>query len=305
MRKMIIWTAEERQKIATSVMAQMCFKLKLDPANATEDTFLKYKKFFIKIVVPAMESVFINQPDKLRSLKQWNDVPWLLNLLMDLVDGSKKERDEDEYVPEKALPAFEDRTEDDYAVKEFDRKQPFQEKVDSKLFEINMSAKTETLESLAHLIGPLIAPIIAQQVVSLLASQYRLTPLSYMEKHAAETSAAVREKVSARTKILIYGLLPAQQHDVSTAWSHKYNIVYKGSDKAKSIANEVLNGCEFAIGVTNFMNHAMDKRLHTHFKKNYVRVTGGVSAVKKSLADLWAKQHLPAKLETKEIKNGI
>ena len=148
----------------------------------------------------------------------------------------------------------------------------------------------------------LLAPMVAREVVKLLAAQFSLTPLSvgvqpryqphvpHHNPQPTDVSDIVRVKLPV---VLVYGLLNDQAAAVSKVWGHRFELRFRGAARGDKLMNDQLNGCAYAVSATSFMSHPVDARLQKHFKKNYIRTTGGVSSINKALNYLWARTNFP------------
>lgn len=252
-----------------------------------------------KVVVPVMQELFANNPSKIRLLHQHSSIPWLPwcwnQVRIELTLGSTTKHDMEPvaevvdtqtHTPPTPLPVV---------------NQPL---IVSMTGHFDMTALATAL-----------APLIAAEVVKLLVkngdvltalrdSAYEDTSDSMSLVHRALSRRKLREAeiestVPAANKkpvVLVYGLLNDQASAVETQWGHKFEMRFKGSQKNSKLLPEQLSGCNYAIGVTSFMSHAKDAALYKHFKKNYVRMTGGVSSVNACLNKLWARVNLPTPL---------
>lgn len=89
-------------------------------------------------------------------------------------------------------------------------------------------------------------------------------------------------KEAGRVKIAIMGPLPIQANELAQEFPQLDILAMESSSSAK-YAVSVFRSATKVIGMTNFMNHSMDGALKRAFGEKYVRVTGGVSAIKRQI----------------------
>lgn len=133
----------------------------------------------------------------------------------------------------------------------------------------------------------LLAPLVAHEVVKILAASFNFRPLKEVRPLAPSSQPEV--KAVKKPRVLVYGLMSDQSLEVSKAWSKRFDLRFYSSSNPPE---EALSGCEFAVGLTTFMSHSADGKLSKHFKENYIRTRGASTAVKKALNDLWSKINL-------------
>lgn len=86
-------------------------------------------------------------------------------------------------------------------------------------------------------------------------------------------------------RVVIVGCLPAQAAELSAEYGKDFDLRFHNSDNLNEATVLVAN-CDYAIGLTSFMSHAVDGKLRARLKSRYFRVIGALAGVKRQLDDL-------------------
>lgn len=260
----INWTASEKRRVAAQAVHFLAQAECVSEHQLTRANILYRWAFFTDIFAKAQQAALLNTPDRIReNIKQHQQVPWLIAEMEQVVAECRAAKQVE--AEHKAAEAA---------------KVPDPEVPAKPALGLTLKADASELEALAHLV----APLVAREVVTILATEYDLKPLR-VEKQVAAAPTAPEPAVVRKPKVLVFGLLGAQANEVEQTWGGRFDLRFI---KTKS-ATEVKCGGDAAIGLVSFMSHSADAKLKKTFGNNYIRVSGGVSAVKKSLNDLNAR----------------
>ncbi len=98
--------------------------------------------------------------------------------------------------------------------------------------------------------------------------------------------------LASRKKIIgIVGPLPIQANDIAAAFPQFEFLCVDGSQASQYITSMLVSATR-VIGMTKFMRHSIDGALFKRFGQRYVRVTGGVSMIKRQIS-LWVSSGSP------------
>lgn len=265
------WTSKEKLDITIKCLEQLAFLRNEDVKQTAELDVRKVHGFIKKVYNPIVADFFIFEPHRAALAHQHQNLPWLPEYWAKACKIVK-------------TPVVETVTE-------------IKEEVETETApsaSMTLSASID-LKALASVM----APLVAAEVVKSLQIMFEQTSSTVLDANIAHRLAAKQlsktltpgpeTSVTKRPVVLVYGLLNDQASVVDKAWGHKFDLRFKGSEKRKGLDKIVLTGCNYAIGVTNFMSHSIDGILFKHFKVNYTRITGGVTSVNTALNKISTK----------------
>lgn len=258
MKTRVHWSPYQQLLLARRCLDVVCKNAGITPALFMKSDVINNRLFLGQILRPAQDYVFSKTPDRIRELKTMSQVPWLADLMFQEAQ-LWKEQHKEKLQWEK--PATEPAP------------------VQTEPSPLGFSMDAASVQKFAELL----APMVAAQVVLQLAEKYDLQPKVLHEKARPFVPETVTK--SKQTTVLVGGLLANQQHEVEASWGKKFKLRFL--DQEKKMRN--ISGYDYAIALVTKFGHPKDERLSKEYGDRYIRVNGGVSAVKKGLNDLSSK----------------
>lgn len=269
MSKNIIWTQDERAALAAATLNLLSHAAEMPVAAMTSKDIQKQAErygFFSGVFRQAQEHVFVNTPERVRTIITHTQVPWL----MDEIYSRMREVHVADMIESQGRVNREARAAAD------------KEKSVLEAVSVTLTASPDGLNKLADAL----APLLVERVVALLAERYHMSP-KQSKPVFADTSSVTAPR---RPVVYLLGLKANQAEDVNRAWGHKFTlrVVTSVGYKVQPPADDT-----YVIAMSDFIDHSL-----MHKFKNagydYRSVHGGVTNIKKALNDLYARISNPA-----------
>ena len=259
MKTRVHWSPYQQLLIARRCLEVVCKNSGVTPALFMKSDVINDRNFLSQILRPAQEHVFSKTPEYIRELKAMSQVPWLADLMFQEAQIWKEH-----HLAELAA-----------------KNTPQAKAAEQSSAESGVSLHMDpaSIAKFADVLAPLVAKLVVQQLVA----EYDLHPKVLHEKaRPFQPETVVKPK---QVSVLVGGLLANQQHEVEAAWGKKFKLRFLDQDKRM----RNIDGYDYAIALVTKFSHSKDERLSFQYGDRYIRVNGGVSAVKKGLNDLSSK----------------
>jgi hypothetical protein len=248
----VMWTASEKAALASGCVQRLARQLGVLRHQVSHWDITSYRGFFCEVFNPTMQNVFLTEPARLRSIKQFVQVPWLVQSMLAEIEHIKAQQ-----IQATAL-----------AVAEQETAQPVVEAVPT------APAAAIDVDALTVLV--------AQKVVALLTEQFVLTPKMVM--HTKARLPAAPTVVATKPKVWLLGLKPSQFNEVVGVWGQRFDL--RLVDSSRTSGKIPVAPGSHVIAMTDFCSHSLLESVRHNQSIAYHPIAGGVTSIKKALNDL-------------------
>lgn len=252
-RTNVLWTASEKAALASGCVQRLARQLGVLRHQVSHWDITSYRGFFCEVFNPTMQNVFLTEPARLRAIKQFVQVPWLVKDMLAEIEHIKAQQ-----LQATALAAAEQTVVEEQPVEP-------------------VAAKAIDIDALAA--------VVAQKVVALLTEQFVLTPRVVVHRKIQLPTGMAT--TVAKPKVWLLGLKPNQFNEVVSVWGQRFDLRLVESTRS-SPKIPAAPGAH-VIAMTDFCSHSMLEAIRNNQSIIYHPIAGGVTSIKKALNDLNAR----------------
>ena len=106
---------------------------------------------------------------------------------------------------------------------------------------------------------------------------------------------AERKEQNRLPRVLVLGLLPAQEQSVLQEFEHYFDLRFARAGAPGSQLRTLARGSTFVFGMTGFIGHQDERQVRAAAGASYMRIEGGLSSLRGALTHTYTTGELPGR----------